>query len=357
MIDLKNLGWDDHFESAFHHYKEQDTIIAGRISFISGPLCTTVTSRGLKQAALAGTFTGSHRDILYKPAAGDFAAVDISESTAVIREILPRKNEIARTGAGTKGKQQVLGANIDIIFLVTSLNRDFNVRRIERYLTLIWDTGAVPVIVLNKSDLCPDPSSYLEQLTENAPGIDIEITSAREDEDLSCITGYLEGGKTGILLGSSGVGKSTICNRLMSMDILATREVREKDQRGKHATTSRELFMLPGGGVLIDTPGLREVRLLDSREGLEHTFSDIEELALECKFSDCSHENEPGCAVQRALDNGTLDQKRFDNYKKMEKEIDHYKQREEKPNTNTKKRYKHIAKMGKQLKKKSPKHK
>jgi ribosome biogenesis GTPase len=355
MIDLKNLGWDDHFESAFNQYKEHDTIIAGRISFISGPLYTLVTTQGIIRASLPGTFTEPHCNLLYKPVAGDFAAVDISESTAVIREILPRINEIARTGAGTKGVRQVLGANIDIIFLVTSLNRDFNIRRIERYLTLIWNTGAVPVIVLNKSDLCSDPSSYLEQLMENAPGIDFEIISARESEDLSCITGYLEEGKTGILLGSSGVGKSTICNRLMSMDILATREVREKDQRGKHATTSRELFLLPGGGVLIDTPGLREIRLLDSREGLENTFSDIEELALVCKFSDCSHENEPGCAVQKAIQNGTLDQNRFDNYKKMEKEIDHYKRRQGKPDA--KKRWKHISKLAKQLKKESPKHK
>lgn len=355
MIDLKNLGWDDHFDAAFENYKKQDTIIPGRISFVSGPLCTLITTRGFMKAALAGILKGPHTDVLYKPAAGDFAAVDTSGATAVIRKILPRKNEMARTGAGTKGKPQVLGANIDIIFLVTSLNRDFNMRRIERYLTLVWDTGALPVIVLNKSDLCPDPSSYLDQLMENAPGIDFEIISARQDENLSCITAYLEGGKTGILLGSSGVGKSTICNRLMSMDMLATREVREKDQRGRHATTSRELFMMPKGGVLIDTPGLREIRLLDSREGLEHTFSDIEEIALQCKFSDCSHENEPGCAVKKALKNGTLDRNRFDNFKKMEKEIDYYKRREGKQDE--KKRWKHIAKLGKQLKKESPKHK
>ena len=214
---------------------------------------------------------------------------------AVIHQVLPRKSVFMRKAAGSDRKEQLVATNIDIVFLCMALNQDFNVRRLERYLSIAWDSGAKPVVVLTKSDICED-------IEEKLP--------------------YLSAGTTAAFLGSSGVGKSTLVNRLLREERLATGGIRN-DDKGRHTTTHRELLFLPDGGMVIDTPGMRELGMWDAKSGIDRTFSDIEELALQCRFRDCTHTVEPGCAVQKALKNGTLSKERMQSYQKLKTENDY----------------------------------
>lgn len=231
------------------------------------------------------------------PAVGDFVmAGGIGKGTqAVIHQVLPRKSVFMRKAAGSDRKEQLVATNIDIVFLCMALNQDFNVRRLERYLSIAWDSGAKPVVVLTKSDICED-------IEEKLP--------------------YLSAGTTAAFLGSSGVGKSTLVNRLLGEERLATGDIRN-DDKGRHTTTHRELLFLPDGGMVIDTPGMRELGMWDAKSGIDRTFSDIEELALQCRFRDCTHTVESGCAVQKALKNGTLSKERMQSYQKLKTENDY----------------------------------
>lgn len=231
------------------------------------------------------------------PAVGDFVmAGKTGEGTqAVIHQVLPRKSVFMRKAAGSDRKEQLVATNIDIVFLCMALNQDFNVRRLERYLSIAWDSGAKPVVVLTKPDIC---------------------------EDIEEILPYLSAGTTAAFLGSSGVGKSTLVNRLLGEERLATGGIRN-DDKGRHTTTHRELLFLPDGGMVIDTPGMRELGMWDAKSGIDRTFSDIEELALQCRFRDCTHTVEPGCAVQKALKNGTLSKERMQSYQKLKTENDY----------------------------------
>jgi ribosome biogenesis GTPase len=252
---------------------------------------------------------------------GDWVAARPTGGRALIEGILPRRTEFSRKVPGVRAVKQVLAANIDVAFLVSGLDGDFNVRRLERYLVLAKRSGAIPVVLLNKADLHEDVSEFLKEAESIAAGIRVVLTSARTGRGVDEVRAQLQSGSTGVLLGSSGVGKSTIANRLLGEERLPTQDVRPGDLKGRHTTARRELLMLPSGGLLIDTPGLRELQLWDDGEGVQTSFQDIEQLALECKFGNCRHENEPGCAVRLALDEGRLEEDRLEGYRRLQREL------------------------------------
>lgn len=244
--------------------------------------------------------------------------VDGSLGNAVIHHILRRKSVLARQAAGAESTGQIIAANIDTIFICMSLNADFNIRRIERYLTIAWDSMATPVIVLTKSDLCDDLPQRLADIASVSMGVAVITCSSENRDGFDEINAFVGQGKTIAFVGSSGVGKSTLINRLMGQDVLATRAIREDDAKGRHTTTHRQLLLLPNGGIVIDTPGMRELQIYTGN--LSKTFEDIEEIAALCKFGDCSHGTEPGCAIRDAIENGTLSEKRFESYQKLQRE-------------------------------------
>jgi ribosome biogenesis GTPase len=221
---------------------------------------------------------------------------------------------------GGRTEEQILAANIDTVFLVSGLDGDFNIRRIERYLSAAWNSGATPVILLNKADICPEVDKYVEEVETLAFGVPIHVVSASENTGMGSLDAYLGPGMTSVFLGSSGVGKSTIINSLLDEERLLTNAVREHDSRGRHTTTYRQMILLRSGGIVIDTPGMRELQPWDREDGIGRTFEDVEHLAALCKFNDCSHETEPGCAVRMALEDGSLDEKRYGSYLKLQKE-------------------------------------
>jgi ribosome biogenesis GTPase len=275
------------------------------------------------QGQVLGEITGKMRYNNKFPAVGDWVVVDsqVGEERAIIHDILPRKSKFSRNMAGTKDGEQIVAANIDTVFIVTSLNQDFNLRRLERYLTIAWNSGAKPVIVLNKSDLCSDAEAKKTEVEGVAFGVPIHIVSSLTEQGLDQLKEYLEVGQTVALLGSSGVGKSTIINKIIGTEKMAVNDIRTDDDKGKHTTTHRELILLENRGVVIDTPGMREIQLWDDSEGLKESFEDIEELARNCKFNDCQHESEPSCAVKKAIEQGNLLEERLESYRKLEREL------------------------------------
>lgn len=277
--------------------------------------------RGELQAEVSGRFSYTVVEQSDYPAVGDWVLVDRQDETqghGIIHRVLSRKSCFVRQAAGTAEAVQVIAANIDTVFLCMSLNADFNIRRVERYLAVIWDSGAVPVVVLTKSDLCPDLENYLKALTASAPGVDVVVTSGLLEEGWEAILPYLSPGVTVAFTGSSGVGKSTLINRLMGEELMAVGGLRNDDQ-GRHVTTHRQLLRLPNGAMVIDTPGMRELQLASANLG--KGFSDIETLAEACRFADCGHREEPGCAVQEALQCGNLEPGRYRSYMKLQKEL------------------------------------
>jgi ribosome biogenesis GTPase len=256
------------------------------------------------------------------PVVGDWvAARAVAPGQAIVEAVLPRRTLFARRAAGRREDRQPIAANIDLVFLVCGLDGDFNLRRLERYLTLAAESGASPVVVLNKSDLCDDLPARLAETMRVASAVPILTIHTRTAEGIAPLRDWLAPGRTVALLGSSGVGKSSIVNCLAGEDRLRTAEVRESDSRGRHTTTHRELIVLPEGGLLIDTPGMRELQLWAGEDALEQVFDEIAVLAESCRFGDCSHRGEPGCAVQLALDNGTLAAERWQSYLKLRSEV------------------------------------
>ncbi|MCF8001862.1 MAG: ribosome small subunit-dependent GTPase A [Halanaerobiales bacterium] len=269
------------------------------------------------------------------PVVGDWVVYERynMESNGVIKSVLKRTTKLSRQEAGRKEKEQIIASNIDLIFIVTSLNQEFNKRRLERYLTIAWDSGAKPIIILNKSDLCDNLGyfkSEVENIAFNTPYI---ISSCVKNQGIQEIRDIISPDKTAVLIGSSGVGKSSIINMLLGKSSQATKNIRENDDRGKHTTTNRELFLIPTGGIIIDTPGMREIQLWVDENSLDNVFSEIDELSAECKYNDCTHEHEPGCAVKLAVQEGVLNEERLDNYFKMKREIQ-YQKLKEKYNSN-----------------------
>jgi ribosome biogenesis GTPase / thiamine phosphate phosphatase len=262
---------------------------------------------------------GSRADL---PVVGDWvlAALRSAEGSATIHRRLARRSQFSRAAAGRSTAEQIVAANVDTILLVTSFNRDFNLRRLERYLALTWESGARPVVVLNKADLCTDHERWRSDMTSVSQGVPVVVTSALRGDGLAELDEVIRTGGTTALLGSSGVGKSTLINALVGDSRQGILPIRESDDRGRHSTTARQLFCLPRGGVLIDTPGLRELQLWDAEEGLEHAFADILALAAGCRFRDCSHGDEPGCAVTAAVEQGEVPAGRLDNYHRLQRE-------------------------------------
>ncbi len=318
-LDLKKIGLNDHFidESVIY-----GCLFIARVSEQHREQYKVITEYGELSAVVSGKFAYYADGKAEFPAVGDWVMVDRVDANsghAIIQHILSRKSRLTRKAAGTANEEQIIAANIDIIFICMSLNADFNLRRLERYLIIAWDSMATPIIVLTKSDLCKDILLILDEVASVAMGVDVVVCSAENYDGLDVIQTYIQPGKTIAFIGSSGVGKSTLINRLMEQDILATKQIREDDDRGRHTTTHRQLLLLPNGGIAIDTPGMRELQIF--KGDLSATFEDIEELALGCKYKNCSHRNEPGCVVRQAIKNGILPEKRFASYLKLQREM------------------------------------
>ncbi len=333
---LTPLGWNEHFQKHFAPYRDQG-MIPGRVEREDRNLYLVASGTAQLRAEVSGRFRNDAQSRADFPAVGDWVAMKTppGDGNAIIHGVLPRTSCFSRKAVmsggmpdtGGKTDEQVLASNVDTVFLVSGLDGDFNLRRIERYVTVAYNSGASAVIVLNKADLCDDLDERISAVESVAIGIPVLTLSAASGDGLADLRHHVRKGKTVAFLGSSGVGKSTIINALLGENRLETREVSEYDSRGRHTTARRELIVLPDGGIVIDTPGMREIQLWGDENGVRQAFDDIEAIAQNCRFPDCSHTREPGCAVMAAIDDGQLDRGRFANYLKLQKEVRHLQQR------------------------------
>jgi ribosome biogenesis GTPase / thiamine phosphate phosphatase len=331
VTDLTIFGWDEFFESNFKTYVGSGYNY-GRVVLEHKNFFRVYTQHGEVLAEISGKLRHeavNRRDL---PVVGDWVAIRSRPEggSVVIHAVLPRRTSVVRKIAGSRTEEQIAGANIDTVFLLTSLNQDFSVRRIERYLIVAWESGANPIIILTKSDLCDRVFDRIDEVKTVARGVPIHAISVVTGHGLADIAQYFKRGQTVALLGSSGVGKSTLINQLAGDDHLKVQTVREYDDRGRHTTTHRELILLPRGGLVLDTPGMRELQLWEGDESLQFVFDDIEALAGKCFFSDCRHEDEPRCAVRGALGAGTIDPARYESYEKLQKELKYLARRRDK---------------------------
>jgi ribosome biogenesis GTPase len=322
---LEDLGWNPRFAAYFEPYSEQGMSPA-RVTFEGRSAYKVMCESGQVSAVPAGKLLHASDGRGDLPVVGDWVAaqvLDESPRRAVIHAVLPRQSVFARKEAGDRVRQQPVAANIDTVFITMGLDGDFSLRRIERYLTLAWESSALPVVLLTKADLCAEVEASVAAVEGIAPGVRVHAVSTFKKTGLDQLDEYLLPGRTVAFLGSSGVGKSTIINHLLGSDTQQVREVREDDSMGRHTTTSRQIFATPSGALVVDTPGMRELQLWNASGGLGAAFSDIEEIALDCRYRDCRHEGEPGCAVQAAIESGLLDLSRMENYRKMLRELHH----------------------------------
>ena len=321
-LNLQSLGYTPALAEQFAAYAEGE-MIPGRIALEHKHLYRIYTEHGELLGEISGKMRHQALTREDYPAVGDWVVITPrpGEGKATIHAILPRKSKFSRKVAGNTTEEQIVAVNVDTVFLVNALNNDYNVRRLERYLILAWESGANPVIVLSKADLCEDVDARLAEVETIAMGVPVHVISAEKEEGLDSLTPYFQEGHTVALLGSSGVGKSTLINRICGQEKQRVNDVRQGDDRGKHTTTHRELICLPQGGIVIDTPGMRELQMWEADTGFRDAFEDIEELAELCQFSDCQHQKEPGCAIRIAIQDGTLSQERYANYQKLQREL------------------------------------
>ena len=327
MSDLNALGWDDTLAEQFEPHAAAG-LVAGRVAVQHRGAYDVFTELGELRCDVAGRLYEESASPADLPAVGDWVAVAprMDEQAGTIHAVLPRRTKFSRKTAWQAAEEQVLAANIDVVFIVSSLNEDLNLRRLERYLILARESGAQPVVLLTKSDLAADVADAPAAVDSIAADVPVVVLSSVSGEGLDAVRSWLRPGVTAALLGSSGVGKSTLVNTLAGEELLTTQEIRD-DGQGRHTTTRRELVRLPGGALVIDTPGMRELQLWVADEGLEETFEDVTSLFDLCRFSDCSHDSEPGCAVKAALEDGTLTPERWESYLKLQAELAHLERR------------------------------
>ncbi|MFM9557203.1 ribosome small subunit-dependent GTPase A [Streptomyces caniscabiei] len=318
VSDLAPYGWDDAWADAFAPYAAEG-LLAGRVVRVDRGQCDVVTADGPLRADTA--FVTPH-DPMRVVCTGDWVAVEPAGDPRYIRTYLPRRSAFVRSTSSKRAEGQILAANVDHAVVAVSLAVELDLGRVERFLALAWESGAQPVVVLTKADLVPDAVTlgHLVQDVETvAPGVPVLTVSSTHGEGLDVLAAVLAGG-TSVLLGQSGAGKSTLANALLGDDVMDVRATRDVDGKGRHTTTTRNLLVLPGGGVLIDTPGLRGVGLWDAETGVGQVFAEIEELAADCRFHDCAHVAEPGCAVLGAVESGELPERRLESYRKLLRE-------------------------------------
>lgn len=320
-MTLEQFGWNSYFEATWQE-GDREHAVAGRVIAQQRKFWRVAGEFGECWAEAAGKLRLAADEGADWPAVGDWVVLELhdAESSAVIREVLPRRSRFVRKSAGKKIAEQVIAANVDTVLLMSALDGDFNPRRVERYLAQCWESGARPVMVLNKADVCVDAAEKATEMERIALGTAVCVISAATGQGVENLEPFLERGQTLAMLGSSGVGKSTLANRLLGELLQEVQAVRESDSRGRHTTTARELLVLPGGALLMDTPGLRELQLWDAEDGLAQAFADIDAFGQKCRFSDCRHEGEPGCAVEAALNEGKLDPARLENRRKLLRE-------------------------------------
>jgi ribosome biogenesis GTPase / thiamine phosphate phosphatase len=322
-MTLTELGWNDEFAAAYETWRSKEHVRPGRVAIEFNQIFRIYIDEGEIDAVTAGRLKHRARGRAELPAVGDWVAVRRrpEEDRGVILAVLPRQSAFTRRAAGEVTGEQVVAANVDVVFVVMGLDRDYNLRRLERYLLMARESGASPAIILTKPDLCSDLSVHLNEVTTLAGDVVVHVVNPRAGEGLEYLREHLGPGRTAALLGSSGVGKSTIINRLVGADIQRTQEVRPADSRGRHTTMHRELVVLPDGGLIIDTPGMRELQLWDAADAVRETFEEIEALAVRCHFSDCRHRDEPRCAVKAAVAEGKILPERLESYLKVQNEL------------------------------------
>lgn len=321
-IDLAVLGWDDRWAAVFAPHAAAG-LVPARVAIEYNHIFRLYTAEGEVKAEHAGRLrhaaTGRHM----LAAVGDWVAVDVrrEERAGTIEAVLPRRSHFSRKAAGDVTEEQVVAANIDLVFLVMGLDHDYNLRRLERYLLLALESGATPVVLLTKADLCDEVPTRIAEVKSAAPGVAAFALNARAGVGMDPVAALLAPGRTAALLGSSGAGKSTIINALAGVQVMKTQAVRAHDSRGRHTTRHRQLIVLPGRGLIIDTPGMRELQLWDVARTLRETFDEIEALAPRCHFTDCRHRDEPRCAVKQAVADGRLPAERLESYRKLQAEL------------------------------------
>lgn len=308
-------GWDDVWEAEFAPYAGQG-LVPGRVVRVDRNMCDVFTPEGLVRADTALVMPSDPMKVV---CTGDWAAVDMAAEPRLVRALLPRRTAFVRSTSSKRSEGQVLAVNVDHAVVCVSLAADLDLGRLERFLSLAWESGARPLVVLTKADTVPDWTHLRADTEAAAPGVPVLVVSAANGDGLEALTGELAGG-TAVLLGQSGAGKSTLTNALVGREVQHVQAIRDADGKGRHTTTTRDMLPLPGGGVIVDTPGLRGVGLWDAQTGVGQVFAEIEELAEDCRFQDCGHQSEPGCAVLAALDEGRLTHRRLDSYRKLLRE-------------------------------------
>jgi ribosome biogenesis GTPase / thiamine phosphate phosphatase len=320
---LEHLGWDPAIEEQFAPHAAEG-LAPARVGVEQRGALLVYSQSGERWAELSGRLRHTAVERGDLPAVGDWVAIADPEEAerALVQAVLPRRTKFSRLAASDHGGtvEQVVAANVDVVFLTAGLDGDFSARRLERYLTLAWESGASPVVVLTKTDLCADVEAALLEVESVAIGVPVHPVSTLTGEGVDALAPYFGEGRTVAALGSSGVGKSSLVNRLAGEELMAIGDVRA-DGRGRHTTTHRQLLLLPAGGLFLDTPGMRELRLWESEEGLATAFDDVAAAAAQCRFADCSHEREPDCGVRVALVEGTLDRERYESWRKLQNEL------------------------------------